>query len=128
MNKPGELPIAGSIAPIKAVRIPDEDGSPIDPQPEPGNILGEIHDEPAPITPTKLENLSAENMRVLVAEDDPVNSRIVKKRLERLQHDVYLTPNGEECASAYCDNSQAFDVVLMDMQVSNPSPESISYC
>ncbi len=56
-------------------------------------------------------------MRVLVAEDDPVNSRIIKKRLEKLSHEVFLTGNGEECASAYCERSGFFDIVLMDMQV-----------
>jgi hypothetical protein len=32
---------------------------------------------------------------------------------------VYLTVNGEECASAFCDHPKDFDVVLMDMQVSS---------
>jgi hypothetical protein len=31
---------------------------------------------------------------------------------------VYLTVNGEECATAFCDKPRDFDVVLMDMQVS----------
>jgi CheY-like chemotaxis protein len=56
-------------------------------------------------------------MRVLVAEDDPVNSRIIKKRLEKLGHDVYLTVNGEECAGTYGEKTGFFDIVLMDMQV-----------
>nr|OQN98794.1 hypothetical protein B0A51_18498 [Rachicladosporium sp. CCFEE 5018] len=55
-------------------------------------------------------------MHVLVAEDDPVNSRIIKKRLEKLGHEVYLTVNGEECASAYGEKTGYFDIVLMDMQ------------
>ena len=58
-------------------------------------------------------------MRVLVAEDDPVNSKIVKKRLEKLEHTVFLTVNGEDCASAFGERPKDFDVVLMDMQVSN---------
>jgi CheY-like chemotaxis protein len=56
-------------------------------------------------------------MRVLVAEDDPVNSRIIKKRLEKMGHEIYLTTNGEECSSMHGDKSGFFDVVLMDMQV-----------
>jgi CheY-like chemotaxis protein len=54
----------------------------------------------------------------LVAEDDPVNSRIIQKRLEKSGHEVYHTVNGEDCASAYGDKQAFFDVVLMDMQVS----------
>jgi light-regulated signal transduction histidine kinase (bacteriophytochrome)/CheY-like chemotaxis protein len=117
-KKPGEATVDGSSAPVTALKVPDEDGdSPIDPRPTTGNVLGEVDDEQPPLS-EEPKNLTADHMRVLVAEDDPVNSRIVKKRLEKLGHDVHLTVNGEECASAYCDNSRNFDVVLMDMQVS----------
>lgn len=117
VHAPGEENISFSGTPLKALKVPDETGSPIDPQPKTGSILGEIHDEPKEIT-TRSESLSPEHMRVLVAEDDPVNSRIVKKRLEKLGHEVYLTINGEECAGAFGDKPRDFDVVLMDMQVS----------
>lgn len=60
-----------------------------------------------------------DHLRVLVAEDDPINSKIIKKRLEKASHEVYLTVNGEECATAYSDNPEKFDVVLMDIQVSH---------
>jgi CheY-like chemotaxis protein len=39
-----------------------------------------------------------------------------------MQHTVYLTVNGEECASAFAESPQDFDVILMDMQVSHRSP------
>lgn len=117
---PGQENLASSIAPLKAIRVPDDAGSPINADPQSGTILGEVCDEPAQLTP-KPENLSSEHMRVLVAEDDPVNSRIVKKRLEKIGHDVHLTVNGEECASAFGDKPRDFDVVLMDMQVSDDS-------
>ena len=60
---------------------------------------------------------SADGLRVLVAEDDPINSKIIKKRLEKAGHRVHLTVNGEECASTYADRAATFDVVLMDMQM-----------
>ncbi|KAK5007415.1 hypothetical protein LTR60_005720, partial [Cryomyces antarcticus] len=44
---------------------------------------------------------------------------IIKKRLDKIGHEVHLTINGEECASAYGDKSGFFDVVLMDMQASD---------
>ena len=57
-------------------------------------------------------------MRVLVAEDDPVNSRIINKRLSKLGHKVHLTSNGEECAYAYREEEGGrFDIILMDIQV-----------
>lgn len=65
---------------------------------------------------------TAEDLHILVAEDDPINSKIMKKRLEKIGHTVLLTINGEECSSAYGDRAAFFDVVLMDMQVS-PIPQ-----
>jgi len=133
-GRPGEEIVSGSNAPVTALKIPDEGGnSPIGLR-RSGSILGEVKDgeqtepasqtqptdttQPPPeLTPEPL-NLSSKNMRVLVAEDDPVNSRIVKKRLEKLGHQVHLTVNGEECSSAFCDNSRDTDIILMDMQVS----------
>ncbi|KAI4943147.1 hypothetical protein J4E91_009587 [Alternaria rosae] len=117
-DHPGEATVPGSGAPITALKMPDEGGdSPVDPRPKPGSVLGEVQGD-TPIQPSaEPENLTSDHMRVLVAEDDPVNSRIVKKRLEKLGHEVHLTVNGEECSSAYCDNSRDIDVVLMDMQM-----------
>ncbi|KAF2026590.1 hypothetical protein EK21DRAFT_73843 [Setomelanomma holmii] len=112
---PGEEPISYSAVPLKAVRMPDEGTSPIESGPQTG-IVGEVPETPRELSPAPV-NLTSKNMRVLVAEDDPVNSRIVEKRLKRLGHDVYLTVNGEECASAFCDKPRDFDVVLMDMQM-----------
>jgi nitrogen-specific signal transduction histidine kinase len=57
-----------------------------------------------------------ELLRVLVAEDDPVNSKIVSKRLTKLGHTVHLTSNGEACATAFGSAAEPFDVVLMDIQ------------
>ena len=116
---PGEEPVLFSSQPLKAVRLPDDGISPTVGR-TPGSILGEVRDglqEPSPSRPPVSEKLTTDYMRVLVAEDDPVNSRIVKKRLEKMQHNVYLTVNGEECASAFGENPKDFDVVLMDMQV-----------
>ncbi|KAF2624531.1 hypothetical protein BU25DRAFT_155023 [Macroventuria anomochaeta] len=117
---PGEEPIMFSSQPLKAVRLPDDTSS-LTGQ-STGSILGEVHDKPRELSPAPAaepppEKLTSDRMRVLVAEDDPVNSRIVKKRLEKMQHNVYLTVNGEECASAFGDSPKDFDVVLMDMQM-----------
>jgi hypothetical protein len=60
-------------------------------------------------------------LNLLIAEDDPINMTILRKRLERTGHKVFHAVNGEECAALYAEKSDAFDVVLMDMQVS-PSP------
>lgn len=67
-------------------------------------------------TPTPGKSTKS-SLRVLVAEDDPINSTIVRKRLEKLGHTVHLTVNGKECASAYRDGQGPFDALLMDIQV-----------
>ena len=56
-------------------------------------------------------------LRILVAEDDPVNSAIVQKRLEKLGHVVHLTRNGKECTTMYFDFPRCFHAILMDLQV-----------
>lgn len=61
---------------------------------------------------------NANNLQILVAEDDSINRKIVQKRLEKLGHSVHLTINGEDCANAFRDRADLFDAVLMDIQVS----------
>ncbi|KAL4972787.1 hypothetical protein BDW66DRAFT_115550 [Aspergillus desertorum] len=56
-------------------------------------------------------------LRVLVAEDDPINAKIIEKRLRKLGHTVRRTVNGEECANAYSEKATQWDVVLMDIQM-----------
>ena len=121
VSKPGESAVEGQGQPIHAIRVPDDvilspGGTEVNVASANADGLGykdhsalpEKADEPA----------TADHMRVLVAEDDPVNSRIIKKRLEKLGHDVFLTVNGEECSGTYSDKSGYFDIILMDMQVS----------
>jgi hypothetical protein len=115
-NIPGQQAVAFSGTPIKPVTVLDEPGIPLPSKfNTPGAVTGEVFDDEKQVE--SAPNLSAEKFNILVAEDDPVNSKIVKKRLERSGHKVYLTVNGEECASAYSEKGRSFDIVLMDMQV-----------
>lgn len=120
ISNPGSVEVEGQGVPIKPIRMPDELGSPapVDNPTSASRVFGEVKDVPASTDKPP----SADHMRVLVAEDDPVNSRIIKKRLEKFGHEVYLTVNGEECASAYGEKTGFFDIVLMDMQVSIKLP------
>jgi two-component system, sensor histidine kinase and response regulator len=58
---------------------------------------------------------SASRMRILVAEDNPVNQTLAMRILEKLGHQVTLANNGREAL----DKSQSddFDLVLMDVQM-----------
>jgi len=118
---PGLANVKDSKTPVKPIRMPGETslGSPgiEHPPPDfsartPSRIVFQLPDRS-----TKQEPLDAENLRVLVAEDDPINSKIIQKRLEKIGHEVLLTINGEECSSAYGERPAFIDVVLMDMQV-----------
>lgn len=114
----GEKAIRTSLTPLRAVKMDEDDGQAIvsaDSVDAPSGIIGEVIDRPDRIISNKS---SSDKMSVLVAEDDPVNSKIVKKRLEKLGHEVHLTVNGEDCAAAYAESPEKYDVVLMDMQVS----------
>lgn len=120
---PGLANVADSKTPIRPIRLPGETstGSPESEFPPreselsartPSRVLFDIPDENM-----RAEPPNAEGLQVLVAEDDPINSKIIKKRLEKVGHKVYLTINGEECSSTYGERPALFDVVLMDMQV-----------
>jgi CheY-like chemotaxis protein len=122
VERPGESVVMDQGTPIRPVRVPDDTvisstGDDVSEKSftSASSTLG------APSRETiadSASSMSADHMRVLVAEDDPVNSKIIKKRLEKLGHEVSLTVNGEECSSAYCDRCDFFDIILMDMQVS----------
>lgn len=143
----GSEPIADSKTPVKAIRMPDEFSEPTndtETSPVSARIQFNLRAPPSAhgvrreddtahedeITPES-KPLNTEHLKVLVAEDDPVNSRIINKRLNKGGHEVFHTSNGEECASAYGDNvnnlsksptkssspATHFDIVLMDMQM-----------
>ena len=102
---------------IRAVRMPDDFPNPQDEETtQQINFEGPMGSEGKKDEMVKV--LDTEHLHILVAEDDPVNNRIIKKRLERSGHEVHITHNGQECSTVYQDKLGFFDVVLMDMQVS----------
>ncbi|KAK0851566.1 hypothetical protein LTS02_012722 [Friedmanniomyces endolithicus] len=118
MSKPGESAVEGQGQPIRSIRIPDgvfvtPDGAK---RRSVASVNGDNQDH-STLPGKAIEPPTTDHMRVLVAEDDPVNSRIIKKRLEKLGHEVLLTVNGEECSGTYGDKSGYFDIILMDMQM-----------
>jgi light-regulated signal transduction histidine kinase (bacteriophytochrome) len=118
---PGTEYIKDNKTVLKAIRMPDEyyeNSEEVHPH-SASRVLFDIPDHPKNIEEPRQQ--TADHLQVLVAEDDPINSRIIKKRLEKAGHDVYHTVNGEECATAYGEKSAFFDVILMDMQVSSAS-------
>jgi two-component system sensor histidine kinase/response regulator len=66
------------------------------------------------IAPTAQER-SLDGLRVLVAEDNPVNQKVAMRMLSKLGCAAYAVANGAEALEAV--QSQDFDVVLMDCQM-----------
>ena len=52
---------------------------------------------------------------ILVAEDNPINQKLVKRLLEKRGHRVTIAENGRLALEAYLAN--AFDLILMDIQM-----------
>ncbi|KAI1301045.1 hsp90-like protein [Xylaria venustula] len=119
----GMYPVQGSKTPLKPVKIPDDYfDQPSQPQTNPSSrVLFEIPETPPKADGATKANAPAndkpEKLRVLIAEDDPVNMKILTKRLEKAGHTVYPAVNGEDCATVFKEKAQEFDIVLMDMQM-----------
>jgi two-component system, sensor histidine kinase and response regulator len=58
---------------------------------------------------------TAAPLRILVAEDSPVNQKVALRLLERRGHEAVVVGNGREALEALEDG--AFDLVLMDVQM-----------
>src|SRR5215471_2724638 len=60
----------------------------------------------------------ARRLRVLVAEDNPVNRKLVTTLLKKRGHSVKAVENGREAVAAIASHAAApFEVVLMDLQM-----------
>jgi signal transduction histidine kinase/CheY-like chemotaxis protein/HAMP domain-containing protein len=71
---------------------------------------------PAPIVLPDTEHPAGpHSLRVLLAEDNPVNQLLVTSLLKKWGHRVVVANNGEEALSRW--GSEEFDVILMDMQM-----------
>ena len=55
------------------------------------------------------------HLRCLVAEDNPVNQKLVTRMLERCGHEVQLAATGRQAVEAA--SASEFDIVLMDVQM-----------
>jgi PAS domain S-box-containing protein len=54
-------------------------------------------------------------LRVLLAEDNPVNQQLAVRLLEKAGHSVCVASNGRRAVDAY--DKERFDVILMDVQM-----------
>jgi signal transduction histidine kinase/DNA-binding response OmpR family regulator len=71
--------------------------------------------EKAPAAPDVTPMRAARRLRVLVAEDNPVNQKLAQHLLERRGHTPILVTNGREAVGAA--TGDGFDLILMDLQM-----------
>jgi len=77
-------------------------------------VLPEVEEEEDPTTSAHDPSLVERSLRLLVAEDNPVNQMIIKRILERSGHEVVLVDDGEPAVEHAQDG---FDAILMDMRM-----------
>lgn len=65
------------------------------------------HEEPSPLA----------GLRILLAEDNPLNQQVAQEMLERAGAAVVVVENGEQAIAAWEEAPDGFDVLLMDVQM-----------
>ncbi|PLB44915.1 sensor histidine kinase/response regulator [Aspergillus steynii IBT 23096] len=121
-----EMPIAQDLATLDPPPSVEESGvpqetsesAPAEPENPQVEQAPETQTSEKPVKPpTPTSPTTTQTLRVLIAEDDPINGKILQKRLTKTGHSMQLTLNGEECAAAYRADPAAYDVILMDIQM-----------
>lgn len=92
----------------------------------PINVIDDcnLSDIPKEMTPPKLKTIDlnaefAENypLRILVAEDNPMNQKLIQKVLQKLGYQPDIAGDGKQAVDAVKNND--YDIVLMDLQMPN---------
>jgi CheY-like chemotaxis protein len=86
-------------------------------------LLGEPKDKhhreqrQAIVTQYSLRENAKRDVRILLAEDHPVNQKLAKKLLAKAGYQVEVANDGKEAASMYEASPEAFDIIFMDVQM-----------
>jgi CheY-like chemotaxis protein/nitrogen-specific signal transduction histidine kinase len=78
-------------------------------------LPADIPSEPEVPEPTEEDTDETDGMTILVAEDNKINQKLVKRMLERLGHRPIIAENGKEAIEMV--ERDTFDLVLMDVQM-----------
>jgi two-component system sensor histidine kinase/response regulator len=88
-------------------------------------IVSTLDQQPAPVPAAlparqRAETVSANPLRLLLAEDNAVNQRLAVRLLEKQGHQVAVAANGRLAVAAWQKSEQEqkpFDLILMDIQM-----------
>ena len=71
-----------------------------------------------PIVPSGPSRMGKKNhLKILLAEDNPVNQKLGQKMLGKEGHEVTVADNGEEALMLYTAFPENFDLIFMDIQM-----------
>jgi CheY-like chemotaxis protein len=76
---------------------------------------GESERAPQRIGPSIVK--AGRRLRVLLAEDNELNQKLITRLLEKRGHDTVVATNGREALAAIEASSERFDLLLMDIQM-----------
>ncbi|MES2207379.1 MAG: ATP-binding protein [Pseudomonadota bacterium] len=62
-------------------------------------------------------NNEVKHLDVLVAEDNPINQRVIQRLLEKSGHDSIILSDGQQVLNYLIEHYDEIDIVLMDMQM-----------
>ncbi len=86
-------------------------------------ILGSKEDDPVPheekklVTQYSLREELKQSIRILLAEDNPVNQKLATIMLSKAGYKVTVVANGKLAVETFTANPEDFDTILMDIQM-----------
>lgn len=66
---------------------------------------------------SKQDENQVDDLKVLIAEDNAVNQKVIVKRLHHFGIVPYVVNNGEEAVKEYITNHRDYDLILMDCEM-----------
>jgi signal transduction histidine kinase/DNA-binding response OmpR family regulator len=69
------------------------------------------------VTRHTLAEEAKHSVRILMAEDNPINRKLARYVLTKAGYHLHMVNNGKEAVEAYSANPGNFDIILMDVQM-----------
>ncbi|PQE27303.1 hypothetical protein CJF32_00000274 [Rutstroemia sp. NJR-2017a WRK4] len=63
------------------------------------------------------DTMTRKPLSILVAEDNPINAKLLDRRLDKLGHKIEIVNDGQACHDFYQLERHNIDVILMDLQM-----------